>query len=350
MREVLGVGAEDPLPPPTNGTTEGYYVPNWTNVADENHNSWIEGIARDIIMAPAPKISPEDLDWHIVLEAAKTSFMNLCKKYIAENDPRLAGRRERYTKGRRRWARKDLKQKKRTRASLDPTFLPSKPLPPTALGMDYMSSEYSSAGEDSDDADKNVREVRRAKWAEMLSSRNKEDEVGREGRGKAGWAEGLGEKVLEVRRARWRSDELNSIYAQLDTITSSAAAQRSVPAALALPSSSGLDLTPRSGHVAPSHTRFIMPLEAMRKGRAPRGDQGEGWMWASGEVGVWLDRHYSTGTVSGQDDDEPDHHHQAETKFGHGEEDEGHPEIDWEAGTMNLVDALVGFGAESGQG
>jgi len=40
--------------------------------------------------------------------AAKTAFLNFCKRYMTETDPGQAVRKERYAKGRRRWARKDL--------------------------------------------------------------------------------------------------------------------------------------------------------------------------------------------------------------------------------------------------
>ena len=40
--------------------------------------------------------------------AAKTAFANFCKRYMTETNPDQALRKERYAKGRRRWARKDL--------------------------------------------------------------------------------------------------------------------------------------------------------------------------------------------------------------------------------------------------
>lgn len=90
-----------------------------------------------------------------------------------------------------------------------------------------MSSEYSSAGEDSD-ADGDVADngeaagnpgvgsgagrqakvdLRRRQWVEVLALRA--GEVREDGDAGKGWAEGLGEKVLEVRTPRWRSDEVS---------------------------------------------------------------------------------------------------------------------------------------------
>jgi hypothetical protein len=108
-------------------------------------------------------------------------------------------------------------------------------IPPSALHLDYMSSEYSSAGEDSDDdgdgdgdradngggggggagnsgvgpgAGRQAKgDLRRRKWVEVLALRA--EEVREEGDAGKGWAEGLGEKVLEVRTPRWRSDEVS---------------------------------------------------------------------------------------------------------------------------------------------
>ena len=78
--------------------------------------------------------------------------------------------------------------------------------------------------------------------------------------------------------------QLNELYNQLDSISSQYSSSRS--------NHSNADLTPNStlrmGHVAPSHRRFAMPKTLQRKGREPR-DGGEGWMWASGQVGSWPD-------------------------------------------------------------
>lgn len=145
-----------------------------------------------------------------------------------------------------------------------------------------MSSEYSSAGEDADDDDE-LGEHRRAHWFEMLQSRSPGDTSGKSGKG--GWAEGVSEKVLEVRTPTWRSPRLDQIYRRLDTISAAQAAMRATPAAQQAASGKAGTGT-RLGHVAPSHQRFTLPPELMRRGRAPR-DPGEPWMWVSGEVGVW---------------------------------------------------------------
>lgn len=145
-----------------------------------------------------------------------------------------------------------------------------------------MSSEYSSAGEDEDE-DEYLSEHRRAHWFEMLQSRSHDDSTGKSGKG--GWAEGVSEKVLEVRTPTWRSPRLDQIYRRLDTISAGQAALRATPAAQQAASGKAGTGT-RLGHVAPSHQRFTLPPELMRRGHAPR-DPGEAWMWASGNVGVW---------------------------------------------------------------
>lgn len=144
-----------------------------------------------------------------------------------------------------------------------------------------MSSEYSSAGEDEDED--GLGEQRRFHWAQMMRSRSPEGSTGKSGKG--GWAEGVSEKVLEVRTPTWRSARLDEIYRRLDTISAAQAAMRATPAAQQVASGKAGTGT-RLGHVAPSHQRFTLPPELMRRGHAPR-DQGESWMWASGSVGVW---------------------------------------------------------------
>ena len=99
------------------------------------------------------------------------------------------------------------KQKKRAKASLDPLFTPTSPIPPVLLQMDYMSSEYSSAGEDSL-GDEDAAAERKETWNAMLAARNEQSGEGSKG----GWAEGLAEKVLEVRTPRWRSIAVSMVY------------------------------------------------------------------------------------------------------------------------------------------
>lgn len=145
-----------------------------------------------------------------------------------------------------------------------------------------MSSEYSSPGEDADDED-GLDGQRKGYWMEMLQARSPEGGSSKSGKG--GWAEGVSEKVLEVRSPTWRSDRLDQIYRRLDTISAAQAAMRATPASQQAAAGKGGAGT-RLGHVAPSHQRFTLPNELARRGHAPR-DPGEPWMWASGQVGMW---------------------------------------------------------------
>ena len=107
---------------------------------------------------------------------------------------------------------------------MDPAFSPT--LPISALHLDYMSSEYSSAGEDTDDEARNAKGSQKAvtpdtavnpeiakkkgkrgnRWVEMLLDRQATDSaVENDTATKKGWNEGVTEKVLEVRTPRWRS-------------------------------------------------------------------------------------------------------------------------------------------------
>lgn len=162
---------------------------------------------------------------------------------------------------------------------MDPSF--GSVLPPSALHIDYMSSEYSSAGEDEGDEQS---ASRRGHWLDVLRSHSPEPQKP----GKGGWAEGVDQKVLEVRTPTWRSQRLNELYQRLDMISAAQAAMRAQPASHQ-PTSPGSKPPLRLGHVAPSHKRFTMPSSLMRRGHLPR-DLGEGWMWASGVAGVWPER------------------------------------------------------------
>ncbi len=55
--------------------------------------------------------------------------------------------------------------------------------------------------------------VRKERWETMLSARKDES-----GGGKGGWAEGLAEKVLEVRTPRWRSEAVSPAISLLGLI------------------------------------------------------------------------------------------------------------------------------------
>ncbi|KAK8864124.1 hypothetical protein IAR55_001370 [Kwoniella newhampshirensis] len=342
LRSAIGVGLDDPLPHPnTNPTTSfrstlsepqtqetsqalSLYVPDWTQMLDDTNLTWVTRFVQEIQMEAAagqyPRVPQQDLLPDVIDTAARTAFTNMCKRYMTENDPKGVEKREKYTKKRRRWARKDLKQKRRSRAITDPAFTDLH-LPPSALHIDYMSSEYSSAGEDEDessdagrsctrnggtDQDEQTTERavrRRQKWEEVIRIKE-EEEVSLDGNvnmgGKGGWAVGVSEKILEVRTPRWRSEQLNEIYRRLDAHANLQADTRANSSRLSinpsssshptgiLSSSSSITSTPvpRAGHVAPSHRRFTQEPGLMRKGKKPR-DAGEAWMWASGTVGVW---------------------------------------------------------------
>ncbi|WOO84296.1 uncharacterized protein LOC62_06G007816 [Vanrija pseudolonga] len=307
MRYAMNIGLEDDLPQPTALTMpdaspdHGYWVPNWSA-------GWLDRVCAVFIAEARSlqawnKVPPEDLADDIVKGAARTAFQNFAKRYMAEVDPKQAKKKEKYVKNRRRWARKDLKQKRRAKAALDPSFTDLH-LPPSALHIDYMSSEHSSAGEDDADADEgdndgadltleavsvNMGARRRAQRLELFSSQARSQDPDNRPVGKGGWAEGVSEKVLEVRTPTWRSARLDELYRRLDNISAAQAAARATPASQSAATSPGTKASQpnlRLGHVAPSHKRFTMPAGLMRAGRAPR-DTGEGWMWASGQVGVW---------------------------------------------------------------
>ena len=67
-----------------------------------------------------------------------------------------------------------------------------------------MSSEYSSAGEESGEE---LGQARRVRWATTINAKASEETEVKKG----GWADGVAEKVLEVRTPRWRSDAV-SLY------------------------------------------------------------------------------------------------------------------------------------------
>ncbi|WVF69079.1 hypothetical protein IAT40_003853 [Kwoniella sp. CBS 6097] len=377
IRSSIGVSLEAILPHPINEldpiTGLATFVPDWSlTLNDETNSQWINNIALEVFEEASaglhPKIPNHDISTEIIDAATNTAFLNMCKRYANENDPKGVERREKYTKKRRRWARKDLKQKRRFRSSTDSSFADIS-LPPSALNIDYMSSEYSSSGEEDNDNEgeigfaagsdnhsdattgtgtgqaglaQSLKEGRNRQWAEMRGKQKEEETSSKikesiganaNASGKGGWAVGISEKVLEVRTPKWRSETLNEIYRRLDAYANEQADSRatggsssshnaatnigianrptpanylaSLSAANASASANANSLvdgqtafsavaststtptpTPKPGHVAPSHRRFVMPPHLMREGKAPR-NLGEGWMWASGQVGVW---------------------------------------------------------------
>ncbi|XAO27742.1 hypothetical protein I312_106603 [Cryptococcus bacillisporus CA1280] len=296
MRSSVGMEFNgSPVPQPLANLSDeerGFtpFVPEWRNMLDEDNLAWVDKISKSVqeeaINGLHPQIPEADLIPEIVHGIACTAFTNLCKRFINENSSDGMDRRERYIKKRRRWARKDLKQKRRSRSAASPSISLSLPtsLPASALHIDYMSSEYSSSGDDEPDVHPHVRQMQKDKWREMVEEAQRDVGVAA-GTGRSGWKAGHGPKVLEVRKPKWRSQQLNEIYARLDAHADAYADTRATGTRPAS-SSQSTSAIPRAGHVAPSHNRFCLPPQLGRRGKAPR-DLGEGWMWVTGVVGVW---------------------------------------------------------------
>nr|ODN89333.1 hypothetical protein L204_06271 [Cryptococcus depauperatus CBS 7855] len=249
MRAAVGMEFNNSVvSAPTNDFSNGeaklyspYFVPNWRKMLDSDNLGWLEKLVEEFKqeanMGLHPRVAETDLDLEII-----------------------------------------RKQKRRARSAGSPSLGIS--LPPSALHIDYMSSEYSSAGEDEPESSPDIVYTQKRKWKEMYDELTKELADSN----KSGWAAGLSAKVLEVRKPRWRSQQLNDIYTRLDVYADALANTRSTGTyGISLSSTT---IAPRAGHVAPSHKRFILPPEIARRGKAPR-DLGEGWMWASGVAGVW---------------------------------------------------------------
>jgi hypothetical protein len=91
--------------------------------------------------------------------------------------------------------------------------------------MEYLSSEYSSPDDDSDlgegdhrdeERRREIAEGRKRIWSQMVALGDSgEGGVPSNGRGKSGWPEGGGEKVLEVRKPVWRSEAVSYTLAVL---------------------------------------------------------------------------------------------------------------------------------------
>lgn len=95
------------------------------------------------------------------------------------------------------------KQKKRAKAAADPACTDT--VPPVALHIDYMSSECSTQGEDSDPegTDEYTKAARARRWTEQIATKAAEAPA-EQIEGKV-WGKAQGEKVLEIRTPRWRS-------------------------------------------------------------------------------------------------------------------------------------------------
>ncbi|UOH85380.1 hypothetical protein LQV05_002202 [Cryptococcus neoformans] len=294
MRSLVGMEFNNsPVPQPTvrlSDEERGFtpFVPEWRNMLDEDNLAWVDKISKSVQDEATnglyPKVPDTDIVPEIIHGVACTAFANLCKRFINENSSDGADKRERYIKKRRRWARKDLKQKRRSRSAASPSISVSLPasLPASALHIDYMSSEYSSSGDDEPGVHPHIRMMQKDKWREAVEEAQRDARVAA-GTGRGGWKAGQGPKVLEVRKPKWRSQQLNEIYARLDAHADAYADTRATGTRPAS-SSQSTSAAPRAGHVAPSHNRFCLPPGLARRGKAPR-DLGEGWIWRRGGAG-----------------------------------------------------------------
>ncbi|KAJ9118194.1 hypothetical protein QFC22_004098 [Naganishia vaughanmartiniae] len=197
MREAWGITEEEPLPRPEKVGLEWH-----KGSRDPQNVKFHEAIALMVyhelrhdasIAVPANQRTLEAAQ-----SAANVSFNNFCKRYAYQNDERWKAKSARDAKRGRRWARKDLKQKKRLKA----ISRYDEAIPQQILRMEYMSSEDSSEGEASGLAP--------GTWqfyADMTGRHNAE------------------EKVVEVKTPHWRSAQLQNIYDRLDEIAVSQKAE-----------------------------------------------------------------------------------------------------------------------------
>lgn len=87
-------------------------------------------------------------------------------------------------------------------------------LPASALHIDYMSSEYSSSGDDEPGVHPHIRMMQKHKWREAVEEAQRDARVAA-GTGRGGWKAGQGPKVLEVRKPKWRSQQVSAQGFQL---------------------------------------------------------------------------------------------------------------------------------------
>ena len=219
MRFAMGVSESDPLPPPSHFSADAHAqmpelvacgVPDWLTPTDPYNTLWVERMITEVLeeaeAGGLDKVPPEDLEADAVRSAARTVFINLCRKYQAEHDPAHAAKKEISMKARRRWARKDLKQKRRAKAATDPSCVID--VPTLALHMDYMSSEYSSAGENSDEGgDNDIKTARQQRW-EQESARSSPMADATDPSRPGDKSANAGTKVVEVRTPSWRSSQV----------------------------------------------------------------------------------------------------------------------------------------------
>lgn len=72
-----------------------------------------------------------------------------------------------------------------------------------------MSSEYSSSGDDESDVHPHIRVMQKDKWREATEEAQRDASVAG-GTGRGGWKAGQGPKVLEVRKPKWRSQQVRA--------------------------------------------------------------------------------------------------------------------------------------------
>lgn len=72
-----------------------------------------------------------------------------------------------------------------------------------------MSSEYSSSGDDEPEVHPHIRQMQKDKWREMVEEAQRDVRVAA-GTGRSGWKAGHGPKVLEVRKPKWRSQQVRA--------------------------------------------------------------------------------------------------------------------------------------------
>jgi hypothetical protein len=290
MRICMGITEKDPLPPPSLFTAEttdqipelaGYGVPNWLVPGEANNTvvsvndppkesssspQWVDRMANEIMQERTRgqhlSIPMEDMDPEVVKVGPACSSDVAAGQVVAciltaggkpdgfhQFLPQVPerqrsggrGKAEQVPEGaeavgaegpcncmstRLRTARSQQKQKKRAKAALDPDFTSA--LPPSALHLDYMSSEYSSAGPDTDSEDDQPapaegedgmtrgerrqakKAAREQRWAEEVAKKVAAlSEEERENWGVFGFAQG--EKVLEIRCPRWRSHQVRVV-------------------------------------------------------------------------------------------------------------------------------------------
>lgn len=77
-----------------------------------------------------------------------------------------------------------------------------------------MSSEYSSSGDDEPGVHPHIRMMQKDKWREAVEDAQRDARVAA-GTGRGGWKAGQGPKVLEVRKPKWRSQQVSAQGFQL---------------------------------------------------------------------------------------------------------------------------------------